>query len=490
LDRWIKLNGEVPTGWFITADIRPNDSLIVLTTATKSDRMKRRCDELFLVRSTYVFQVAVDELVDETVVPECCEKILRRSIKETTDGTAPDAKRRELQTQRLALMPDNTWVLLADPGRAAPLRTWGSCAFDTDRGQLIYWGGGHCGYGGNDYDFYDVAEHTWISSPAIPDYPPRVWHRGINLAGVTFSGGPWVRHGRKIYAYDPVSKQVINTKFIYLTAGYNPELLRQIDPCHPDFGSGENFKMAGYTKWATWGYDREKEIWEIICSGHVGLDLTVSTPHGVLAVDYSWGAIDAADRSDRVLYEGKQVVENAVFLLTVADRQWHKLSADGPWPQNLYEMTALVYDSKRDGLILHGGGANRDELWRFDLRSKKWTHLEPAIKTPDGKPPVCRREAVYLPGEDALLTCGYPAGREADAGVYVYRVAENAWYRAEIAAPPGREMKEVVGQNRAMAYDPAKNLVLMVLGEGGGNLGSAVVYAMRFSESAFSFQPI
>ena len=55
-----------------------------------------------------------------------------------------------------------------------------------DRISMSYWINktGHCGYGGNDYDFYDVAENTWISSPIVPDYPPRAWNHGINVAGV------------------------------------------------------------------------------------------------------------------------------------------------------------------------------------------------------------------------------------------------------------------------------------------------------------------
>ena len=479
-DRWRKLKGEVPVGWHITADINPDDSLIVLTTATESGWTRRRCDELFLARTTYAFRVHPDGLVDDEVVPLSHGRSLRRTLEEATDGTQPDATRRETQSKRLASMPHNEWVRLSAPGRAAPMRTWGSCAFDTDRGQIIYWGGGHCGYGGNDYDFYDVAENTWISSPAIPDYPPRAWNHGINVAGVTFNGAPWIRHGRKVYAYDPVSKRVINTKTVYLAAGYDPEPLRDCEPRNPDFGTGEDFTMSGYVKWTTWSYDRGTETWELLCSGHPGLDLTVSTPHGVMAIDHNWGAVGSEDRADRVTWEGKRVVENAVYLLDVAGRTWKKRSGLGPWPQNLYEMTALVHDAKRDGLILHGGGPHRDELWRFDLKSGLWMHIQPEIRTPDGKPPVCRREAVYLPEEDLFFTCSYPAGNEEDAGVYVYRIEEDAWYREEIPAPPGREIADIAAQNRAITYDPERNLILMVLGEGRGNRGNAAVYAMRY----------
>jgi len=90
------------------------------------------------------------------------------------------------------------------------------------------------------------------------------------------------------------------------------------------------------------------------------------------------------------------------------------------------------------------------------------------------------REAVYLPEEDAFLTEGYPTGEVDVAGMYVYRTGENAWYRADIPAPPGRKMQELAAQNRAMAFDPKRNLVLMVLGEHSGNLGKAVVYGLKY----------
>ena len=110
--------------------------------------------------------------------------------------------------------------------------------------------------------------------------------------------------------------------------------------------------------------------------------------------------------------------------------------------------------------------------------------MDPQVRTPDGRPPTCRREAVYLPEEDVLLTAGYPAGDEDGAGLYVYDVAENTWHRTDIPAPEGREMADVAGQNRSMTYDPKRDLVLMILGEGRGNQGPAMVYGLRYSEGA------
>ena len=300
---------------------------------------------------------------------------------------------------------------------------------------------------------------------------------------MTFRGGPWIRHGRKVYAYDPVSDRIINTKKIVLTAGYHPPALKDYVPTDPDFGQGEDFTRSGYSKWVTWSFDPRTENREIICSAREGLDLTVTTPRGVMAVDYNWGKLDPGNRTDVVVYQGRKVVENAVFLLDVESRAWRKLSGEGPWPQNLYEMTALVYDSRREQLILHGGGPRRDELWTFGLDVGRWRKLDPSLEALEIKePPVCRREAVYIPSEDVFLTGSYPHRQSSAAGMYAYRVGENAWHRIAIPPPEGRDPRSIIGQNRALTYDPARNLVLMVLGER-GDAGKAVVYALRYRHS-------
>ena len=59
-------------------------------------------------------------------------------------------------------------------------------------------------------------------------------------------------------------------------------------------------------------------------------------------------------------------------------REWERLDrSSSDAPQNLYELTSLAYDSRRDQLILHGGGPRRDELWTFDMRSHAWRNMQP-----------------------------------------------------------------------------------------------------------------
>ncbi len=460
-DRWRKLKSEVPTGWHVTADIAPRHNLILLTTANKTPGDRSSCNALYPVRTTYAFRISRQGLVDDSVQPQLQSEIWKRTREEAIAGTIPDAARARKQAETIRRMPANQWVLLDAPGRAGVVRTWGSCSFDAANSRIVYWGGGHCGYGGSDYDLYDVAQNTWIPSPVVAEYPERAWDLGINAAGVTFSGAPFIRHGRKVYAWDPVSKLIVNTKTILLTAGYEPELLKDI--------AGEDTKRSSYRKWVTMTYNPANEKWDLLCSGVPGLDLTVTTPHGVMGVDHYW---------DNVTARAEAHTPNSVYLLDVAAREWKKLPNPGPWPENLYEMTALVYDSKRDQLILHGGGAKRDELWSYLLAAKRWEKIEPQGVTP----PVCRREAVYLPKYDVLLTAGSPAGPREAPALYAYHVEQNRWEKLNFPLPPGRRLGDLVSQNRGWVYDPAHELVLMVLGATRGDLGAAQVYALRYEK--------
>lgn len=481
-DSWRRLRGEVPRGWYVTADIMQDAGVILLTTSTKRQGDTHGCNEIYPVRTTWGYRIRKQGLVEESARPGPEYPLLKRSAGEALAGTRPDPERCRRQMERIRNMPGNQWIRFDDPGRHAPLRTWGSCTFDTDKGRIIYWGGGHCGYGGNDYDFYDVEQNTWIPSPLEAEYPERAWDKGINIGGVTFSGAPWVRHGRKVYAYDPVSRKVINTKIVYLTAGYEPQPLKDMEPEDLEFKKEREISRSHYVKWVTWLYHEDSGQWEMLCSGMPGLDLLVQTPYGVMGVDHNWGAVSSKERSDMSTWKGQPMVDNSVYLLDVAGRRWRKLTIGGPWPQNLYEMTGLVYDSRREQLILHGGGSERDELWRFPLETGRWEKIEPRFAPgTGGRPPVCRREAVYLPDDDVFLTAGTPAGGNAEPAFWAYRVDENRWYRLDINSPEDRTMDDMVTQNRVWAYDPNHDIVFMILGEYKNDVGRAVVYGMKFN---------
>jgi hypothetical protein len=375
-------------------------------------------------------------------------------------------------------LPVNQWVLLKEPGRTAPTRSWGSATFDSDSGRILYWGGGHCSYGGSDVDAYDVAQHTWVSGSAAPEYPHRQWNHGVRLAGVTFGGNPWTEHGRRIYAYDPVSRMMIMAHPIRLTTGYEPEPLRAF-PGEPKARLDAKAKPpSSYVKNATWSFDPDSGRWELLSPAPQGLDTLVTTRHGVVGVTVDWpGRLNDAGYLLPWSPDSPEK-DNAVYRYSAVQKKWERLGPTQPSPQNLYELTSLAYDSLRDRLLLHGAGKARDELWAFDLKTHRWSPLKPTVAAGTA-PPGCNREAVYLPGQDVLLTYGPAPEQRAVPALWAYKPDENGWHRIDLAPPPGIEPRTAAGQNRALVYDPQRDFVLLVLGTG-GDRGQALVYALRY----------
>jgi hypothetical protein len=478
-DRWQKLTGEVPTAFYLSADLAPEKRLIVLVANSRRPGDTASCNVLYPVRTTYAYRL--DEktavLPDE---PRPQEALLQRPIEASGRADNPNPSRVQAQAERLRTLPTNEWVLLKEPGRAAPTRSWGAATFDSDRGRILYWGGGHCSYGGSDVDAYDVGQHTWISCSAAPEYPHRQWNHGVRLAGVTFGGNPWTEHGRRIYAYDPVSRKLITVHPIRLTTGYEPEPLRAF-PGQPQARPDAKAKPpSSYVKYATWLFDPDSGEWELAGPAPQGLDTLVTTQHGVMGVTVDWPS--RLNDAGYLLPWSPDLPEqdNDVYRYSAAQRRWERLGKPGASPQNLYEMTSLAYDSRRDRLYLHGAGKARDELWAFELKTNRWSPLKPTVSGPAGTlPPVCNREAVYLPGQDVLLTSGADRAGRTIPALWEYAPGENVWRRMELAPPPGIEPRTAAGQNRALVYDTKRELVLLVLGTS-GDRGQASVYALRY----------
>jgi hypothetical protein len=71
---------------------------------------------------------------------------------------------------------------------------WNSGAFDTKRGRLLVWGGGHCDYGGNEIYAFDVNTLKWsrVWGPTPTQYiPPCYSTTGLDTYG---DGNPAPRH--------------------------------------------------------------------------------------------------------------------------------------------------------------------------------------------------------------------------------------------------------------------------------------------------------
>ena len=472
-DRWQKLIGEVPTGFCISADYAPDQGLILLVTDTRKPGDTMTCNVLYPVRTTYIFRFEKETVLAPESTPQPPQPMLKHaSANDTKTARAPAG------TAKLSELPVNQWTELGRSNRTAPLRTWGSASFDTGRSRILYWGGGHCGYEANDVDAFDVASQAW-QSLGLAESPERLWDLGVRLAGVTFEGAPWTEHGRRIYAYDPVSRKLIMVRTIRLTTGYDP-------PLFAGFPADRSVAMdtllnppSSYARYTTWSFDLATGRWELLGGAPLGLDTLVTTRHGVMGVNVRWPS-RLNDAGYLIPYRPSQPArDTAIYLFDAAQSRWRRVDTPQPSPQNLYEMTSLAYDSKRDRVILHGGGENRDELWAFELRTRRWRNLQPKVlDPPGGAPPTCAREAVYLPNHDVVLAFGRVRHSSSKLALFVYRADDNSWAPLNTPMPPGVSLGEY-NENRAMVYDAKHDVVLLVLGEG-GDVGRAVVYGVRY----------
>lgn len=478
-DRWRQLNGTVPTGFYLTADIDTARREIYLVTNTKTPGDTTGCNELFPVRTTYRYQLQAEAALHDDQTISRHQPMSKRSPHASTDDPAADAERSQQQAARLRDLPVNEWVHLAEPGRVALTRTWGSATLDTDRGRILSWGGGHCGYGGNDVDAYDIAGHTWRAGDPEPDYPERAWNKGVRESGVTFAGEPWMTHGRRVFAYDPASRKMIVTRPIQLTMGYDPEPLRGFAENREPRAAALVGTPTSYKKYPTWSYDVDTFRWSLLGSAPAGVDTLVSTPHGVMGVNVDWPSRLNDSGYNLPWRPDEPEKDNAVYLLDAAARTWERLGEPQPSPQNLYEFTALAYDTHRDQLILHGGGENRDELWAFGFEQRRWRKLDPVVIPSGAQPPSASREAVYIPRDDVFVTYGRTEDSRSAPVLWAYHLGTNEWRRVDVSSPPDVDPRIAAGQNRALVYDEKRDVLLLVLGTRGDD-GQAHVFAMRY----------
>jgi hypothetical protein len=478
-DRWMALRGEVPTGFYLSADLAPEKRIIVLAANTRKPGDTMSCNILYPVRSTYGYRIESQGILKTGATGQPLQSISKGEVivAEPQDGLAT---RRSAQKQTLENLPLNQWVHLANPGRVAPTRTWGSATFDADREQILYWGGGHCGYEGNDVDAYSVADHTWRRVSHVAEYPERLSNHGVRLAGVTFAGGPWTEHGRSIYAYDPVSRKLIMVRTIRLTTGYDPEALHRFPMAlTSDYQSRVDALMSppsSYVKYATWTLDADPGRFELVGAAPEGLDTLLSTPHGVIGLNVNWPR-RLNDAGYHLPPAAQPPEDTALSLFDAKAGRWQRLGEKQPSPQNLYERTSLAYDSNRDRVLLHGGGANRDELWSFELKENRWKNLTPTVMKPQGgKLPASGREAVFLAKRDLLLIYAASSKEPRVWRLWAYRPSQNVWEELELS---GKDIPRRMGWNDALVYDASRDLILLVAGP---TEGKASVYALRFKD--------
>jgi hypothetical protein len=404
-NRWVPVDTTPPelegNEWASMENVVGTDEVIYVVTSKYDHRQKT-------YRFRYDAAAAPGEF--EGVAPGTAVLKTDRTPEWYADVAPPD---REAHAALLSAMPANRWVEVKPP-KSTKGRTWGTSLFDPRASLAMKWGGGHSGYQGTDMAFYNVATNRFTidRAPAFTPEPFDRWAR--RPCGRTFFNQPWARHMRHTCAYDSVCNLGVFTD-----AGGSKWYDRQQDDVVKH----------------TWLYEPARQRWlepipQPFPGGGTISPIAAPTRYGVFV--YQRG----------IMYQ---------FNDSSGAYDWRELPHTGNALPRQHEFMTMVYDSKRDRLIMLSEDERKQpQLWFFAIRNSKWTvNPHPA---PNG---VVTREAIYVPNEDAILAYG-PGRKEDPIWTHVYLCAENRWLPLKIETPRFT-MHEV-----AIEYDPLHDVAVLL----------------------------
>jgi len=283
----------------------------------------------------------------------------------------------------LDALPDNQWVRLPDPPRnpcrGCRQRDWGTCVWDSDRDQVLLWGGGHCVRSAS-----VVAHYSPTSGRIVEGYDADEPYGANGGGGFDSSllNRAWVSvHNYNHYAYDPKCKLLVSARG-YL---YDPERMDwlRMERREPPFAFS----------------------WGSTC--------VEASPHGAVA----WAR--------------KRNSEDFGLWLFDREKGWTDLEPKGKLFAPYCDSHGMVYDSKRDRMILSGVGGGYAKLSNgtflaFDFKTRELSPIVPA--NPELAKTNNARELAYLDHADWVLVGElYPPGRKKAEKHYtrVYDCAAN-----------------------------------------------------------------
>ncbi len=324
-------------------------------------------------------------------------------------------------------LPANRFVDARPPGLLIS-KTWSTATIDTDRSEVLYVGGGHSGYSGNDIARYSIAENRWRL-----DFPPRFppYLEGVNCTVFGWSYGmlPFSQHTYLWYCYDPASKTMLYLARNSLADGVEVQLGDA-----PEDLLVFDLKNYGHPNWV---YDPAAKRMHRPSFGrpfgnpwHLAL---VGTPQGVFAA------------VDNKLYLGTVNRQTGQVKWELYDPQFPRA---GEKVDYHYEFQPLLYDSKRERLVQLKGNANRVHVFaRPVTRDGTWQQLQTSGTAAIG------REAVYIPKHDVILWL-------ADKEMFFFDCAANRMGRLPVEMPKGLYTHEC-----AFVYDPKHDVCVALIPE-------------------------
>ena len=251
----------------------------------------------------------------------------------------------------------NAWTRI-DTAYRAQDRSYGSFALDPERGQLVFWGGGHSAYMGNEVSQYDIKGNLWLESWP-PEMPP--WPFGSPDGdgwNPPFYNRKGASHGYHSYAYSNEQG-----KILFGTQAYDPDRMRWSNQSISKAGPGtlgSAVDMSG----ANGSYFVSTKHW-------------YGSPFGVWRLEKTTGELVRLPRSDT------------------------------PFASN--DRVKPVFDSKRNRILLYGArdeGSNSptNQLYSFDVSNNSWTKQAIVLAPSVAEAPASMAWGVaYSPKHDLLM---------------------------------------------------------------------------------------
>lgn len=276
------------------------------------------------------------------------------------------------------------WTKL-DAQNAPPPRFDHALAFDSDKQQLILFGGRAGGKIFGDTWIFDAATHQWreIKTP-----------------------GPSERFGFAS-VYDPQSKAV------YLFGGQKSEFYND-----------------------TWKFDTQSETWsEIHTQGakpdiRYGHGVTLDTQNNRLIISHGFAR------------DGRH---NDTWALDLRTHQWTELTPSGDKPLNRC-LHDIAYAPNLNAVYLFGGCSSgfgpcpQGDLWSLDLATNQWTLSSPTEETPSAR----ENPAIVVDSETGNLILFGGKGAGAQNDLWVFDANAKTWNQIDASGPSARKSHDAV----------------------------------------------
>ncbi|MFC1479658.1 kelch repeat-containing protein [Planctomycetota bacterium] len=290
----------------------------------------------------------------------------------------------EIKDPGLDKLAANQWVKLPPVPRNVCIgcrqRDWSTSVWDWDNDQFLLWGGGHCVRSSSAVVHYSPKSNRMVEGF---DADEPYCHNGLTGDGSTVVGRPWVHcHGYNLYAYDPKAHLMVSARgFVY-------------DPLRMDWLTTKRYSVPYRSGW--------------------GGTCVEASPHGAIV----W-----AHRQDN---------RKPHLWLFDAETGFKDLKSQGTenLPGVWCDASGMVYDHKRDGMWICGGGKVKDgSICFYDFKKNTVTKLMPS-NTEFGKLGNAR-EIAYINHADMLVFAWRymknPKDRKGKPYTRLYDCAKNRW---------------------------------------------------------------